>query len=198
MRLTTLLDKILDENAVRWGKLKRKYLVHATTEDNIESIKEEGLLPRELSGCFVWSEDRVPLGIDEPERILECRENHVYFWDDVFEGLSQSIATVGYMIEGNPAIVIADVEGLEDKLEYDPEVHRYGEPEEDEPISYMYPGKIDPERIKCVCTLSKEYKPDMGKVACPLMHDTGCPDYSPERLYEEYTDPDKWECECRW
>lgn len=180
------------------SKLKEGILIHATLEDRIESIKEKGLLPRGLSGCYVWSDERVPMGVDV-EEVMVCRENHVYFWDDLYEGLAQSIATVGYLKEGNPAVVIVDVRGFEEDLELDPEIHRFGEPEPEEAIAYMLPYSVPPENVLCTCKLNDEYKPDMGKVACPIMHEEGeCPSYDVETLYEEYAhDPSKWVCECK-
>ena len=115
-------DRLLDkEDKYRpHSKLKNGVLVHATTEDRLESIEEKGLLPRGLSGCFVWSDERVPMGVDV-EEVMVCRENNVYFWDDINEGLAQAIATVGFLKQGNPGIVIVDVGGLEEDLKLDPE-----------------------------------------------------------------------------
>ena len=178
-----------------YTRLKKRFLIHATTEDRLSSIKQKGLLPRGLAGCFVWSNERIPMGVNV-EEVMICRENHVYFWDDLREGL-QAIATVGYLKKGNPAVVIVDAEGIEDKLKIDPEVHRFGVDPED-PISLMYEGSIPPERILCTCTLDDDHKPDMGKVACPIMHEKGeCPDYSVENLYDEFGDTAVWICECK-
>lgn len=197
--LDELEDRITDEEDKYrpQSKLRNGILVHATTEDRLESIKEEGLLPRELAGCYVWSDERVPMDVDV-EEVLICRENHVYFWDDLHEGLAQSIATVGYLRQGNPGVVIADVRGFEEDLKLDPEVHRYGEPEPDEPIAYMLPYDVPPENILCVCRLDDEYKPDMGKVACPIIHEEGeCPTYDVETLYDDYVhNTGVWICEC--
>lgn len=192
----TIID---EEDEYRpYSKLRMPILIHATTEDRIENIKRTGLLPRGLSGCYVWSNERVPMDVDVNE-VLVCRENNVYFWDDLFEGLTQSIATVGYLKEGNPAVVLVDVSSFEDDLELDPEVHRYGEPEPEEPTAYMLPYSVPPDKILCTCKLDDEYKPDMGKVACPIMHEEGeCPRYDVDTLFEEFVhDPSKWVCECK-
>jgi len=198
--LDELQDRIVDEEDEYrpYSKLKEGVLIHATTEDRIESIKEKGLLPRGLSGCYVWSDERIPMDVDV-EEIMICRENHVYFWDDLFMGLEQSIATVGYLKEGNPAVVIVDVRAFEDELKLDPEIHRYEEPEPEEPTAYMLPHSVPPDKILCVCKLDDEHKPDMGKVVCPIMHEEGeCPRFDIDVIMDEYVhDTSKWVCECK-
>ncbi|MHC1625104.1 MAG: hypothetical protein ACXQS2_03820 [Methermicoccaceae archaeon] len=198
--LDEIRDYITDEEDEHrpYSRLRKGILIHATTEDRLDSIRKRGLLPRGLAGCYVWSDEKVPMGVDVDE-VLICRENNVFFWDDLCEGLAQAIATVGYLKSGNPGVVIVDVRGLEDELKFDPEVHRYGEPEGEDPIAYMLSQPIPPERVLCVCRLEDEHKPDMGKVACPIMHEKDeCPNYDVESLYEEFVyDDSKWVCECR-
>jgi len=179
-------------------RLLKGLLIHATLEDRLETIKENGLLPRGLAGCHVWGGDRIPRDVDV-EEILVCREGNVFFWDDLYEGCAQAIATVGYLKGGNPGIVIVNVRGFEDKLKFDPEVHRYGEPDREDPIAYMLPQKVPPDRILCTCRLDDEHKPDMGKIACPTIHEKEeCPKYDAETLCDEYVyDESKWVCECR-
>lgn len=194
--LSLIEDNLISGDEHRYTKLKERFLIHATTEKNLDRIKKEGLLPREMSGCYVWEDDRVPYGADV-ELVLKCRYNHVYFWDDLYEGLSQAIATVGYLKEENPGIVIVDVSKIKNKLKLDPEIHPDNEVDPYEPTAYMYNGPISPEDIVCTCKLDDEYKPDVGKLACPLMHDNGeCPEINPENIFESYTETDKWVCEC--
>jgi len=194
MRLSQVEDKILRREGT---KLKKKFLVHATTEDKLPSIREKGLLPRKLAGCYVWGDERIPYGA-KPEEVLRCRPNNIYFWDDLYEGIGQALATVAYLKKGDPAIVIVDVGDIRDKLKLDFEVHRWGPPEEEEPTSYMYEGTIPPEKIICTCHLSEEYKPDTGKVACPMIHEPEeCPNYNVETLIEEFNDTSKWVCKCK-
>ena len=63
----------------------------------------------------------------------------------------------------------------------------------------MLPYSIPPDKILCVCRLDDKYKPDMGKVACPIVHEEGeCPDFNVEVLYDEFMyEHGKWVCKCR-
>lgn len=196
--LEVVSDELLGDDEDRPTKLKKSYLVHATTEDKLQSIREHGLLPRGLAGCKIWGEERIPYGVsgEEMYQILDCRENQIYFWDDIHEVTAQGLATVAYLKEGDPAIVI--VKDLDEtKMQLDLEVHRYGEPDPVEPTAYMYNEEIPPNKIMCTCTLREDLKPDTGKVACPMMHNQeDCPDYTIEYLIEEYSYPDHWDCNC--
>lgn len=194
--LSLIEDDLVSGDEDRYTKLKERFLIHATTEENLDRIKNDGLLPREMSGCYVWEDDRVPHGADVG-LVLRCRYNHVYFWDDLYEGLSQAIATVGYLKEGNPGIVIVDASKIRDKLKLDPEIHPDKEVHPDEPTAYMYEGSIPPEDIVCTCRLDDEYKPDVGKLACPFMHEKeDCPEINTINVFESYTETHKWVCEC--
>jgi len=189
-------EDLISQDEDRYTRLKDRFMIHATTEDRLESIREKGLMPRELAGCYVWEDDRVPHGADVG-LVLRCRYGHVYFWDDLHEGLSQAVATVGYLKGGNPGVVIVDVSKIRDKLKLDPEIHPDKEVYPEDPTAYMYEGSIPPEDIVCTCRLDDEYKPDVGKLACPLMHEKDeCPEINPENIFESYTETDKWVCEC--
>jgi len=174
--------------------------VHATTMKSLSGIMKEGLKPREMSGCEIWPEDRVPeymiekQGEEFREKILQCREAGVYFWDDYAEGISQALATVGMLKEGDPLLLVIDVSGLE--LKKDPEVE--SDPETD-PTAYMVEGAIDKDRIKCICELNKDLRPSVGSLMCPLVHHgkDECPPIEFEKLMEELQDLSNWSCWCK-
>jgi len=174
--------------------------VHATTREALPKILQEGLKPREMSGCEIWPESRIPEYLIEKEgeelreKILQCRESGVYFWDDYAEGVSQALATVGMLKEGDPALLIVDVKGLE--LKKDIEVEN--DPETD-PTAYMIEGPVDKDRIKCVCQLRPEMQPSIGSLMCPLVyHEKGqCDPVNFESLLEDLQNLENWECWCR-
>lgn len=183
----------------RWYETAENLKVHATTEDKVDKILKEGLKPRGETNCIVWTDEQIPYSAQtNPELmnlIYECRLNNVYMWDDYQEGALQGLATVGFLKEGNPAVLIIDTSGL--KLERDPEIEA---DEEEEPVSYMYHGEIPPERINCVCKLDDAYKPTVGNILCQTMHDADeCPiNQDIESIYEDLADLQSWKCKCRW
>ena len=186
----------LDEKSERPNtKCAPNLRVHATTEDNIDMIVKGGLLPMGETYCPVWPEDA------KDDKILQCRYGNVYMWDDYNEGISQALATVSVLGSHNPALLVMDVGGIEDKLEIDPEVHVDGVDEE-EPIAQMYEGAIAPERIKCVCTINERDKVDVGTLVCPLKNQScyfftkdGSIDW--DNTFDYFGDTDRYNCRCR-
>lgn len=183
------------QNEARYSQTPDGILVHATTVDNLDKILKEGLKPRSESFCQIWGEDIMPYRIEGDEeaveRVLACRDEHVYFWDDYYEGVGQALTTVGYLKEKDPALLIVNVEGM--KAEKDPEIE--GDPNED-PVAYMIKGNIPPENIKKVCTLKEELLPSVGNLMCWLKHPVEqCPlSKQFEEIHETFSEMSNWVC----
>jgi len=180
----------------RWVQAKKGYLLHATTQDNIDKILEEGLKPRGETFCPIWGEERISKLIAEEKigEVIQCREENVYFWDDYDEGIGQAMATVGYLKDKEPAVLLVDTEGIE--LRRDPELPTE---EEEEAVSWMYRGSIPPEKVECVCVPREDVAPmPTGEILCPIVHpEQECKKVSFEEFYEMIRDITNWECRCR-
>ena len=199
MAENTLYDEPLreghDANDNRPFQTPDGILVHATTVDNLDKILKEGLKPRSESFCQVWSKEeiahRFKTDKEAQQRVLNCRENHVYFWDDYYEGVGQALVTVGFLKDKNPALLIVEVPEMDTKQ--DPEIE--ANPEE-EPVALMFEGNIPPEKIKKVCVLKDELLPSVGNLMCPMKHEKKeCPlKDNFDELYEIFTDLSNWVC----
>lgn len=191
----------------RLTKLKADFVVHATTDDAVPSILEGGLQPRSECLNEVWSDqEHMPVWVGSkkvtPEmqtKIQNCRQGHVYFYDDTQSSIEQALITVGTVGYHDPAVLLvkADQKTLKPDMEV---AHDRGQAR-----SLMKKGRVAPSDIMCVCTLKKEEKPDTGVFLCPIIHYE-----NPERdclltpskvqedgMYGRLGDPENWECKCR-
>jgi hypothetical protein len=174
--------------------------VHATTRSSVPKILSEGLKPRGETQCQIWPEERVPewliskRGERFRNKVLQCREKGVYFWDDYRAGVEQALATVGFIKKDEPVMLVVNTKGL--KLKIDPEIE--AEPET-EAVATFHPGSIPPDRIECICELKEELRPTTGNLMCRTMHDVKECELGQdfEVIYELLSEPDNWECGCR-
>ncbi len=192
------------EHESRFAELHPCLKAHASREENLGKIIDEGLKP--MGECPVWPKEMLeewlkwhtsdPVEREHLEKvILQCREDGVYFWDDISESIGQGLVTVGQMKEGEPSILIVNTEGL--ALERDPELNGKLDVTS-EPVAYLHRGKIDKDRIECVCKLKEEVKPSTGQLMCKLKHtEKECPPIDTERLFEELLEMSNWECACK-
>lgn len=194
-KITSLEEMpINQDNSDRFTQLRRGLVAHATTEESLPNILSEGLKPRQEHYCRVWDDDRIPSRIEKEGRVSEilgCRNEHVYFWDDVREVAGQGLASVGYLKEGNPAIVIAELN--QKSLLPDPEIDNC----EEEPQAFMHKGKISHKKNVCFCVLDKDVKPDVGRLMCSAMHNKDECELSTEDLWETLSEPSNWVCFCK-
>jgi hypothetical protein len=192
------------EHENRFSELHPCLKAHASREENLKKIVDEGLKP--MGECPVWPEELLdewlkwhvadPASREKFKKtVLQCREEGVYFWDDVYESMGQGLVTVGQLKEGEPSVVIVNTQGL--KLERDPEIN-HDLDVTSEPVAYLHRGRIEKERIECVCKLKEEVKPSTGQLMCKTKHrEEECPPIDVEVLYEKFTNPENWECACK-
>lgn len=182
-------------NEDRWCQTKDGYGVHATTVENVDKIVKDGLKPREETHCEVWDDERIPHQHQEDwdmiDKILQCRSENVYLWDDYCEGVGQGFATVQYLGKGNPALMVVRTEGME--LVNDPE----NESSPEEPVAYMKKGVIDPDKIACVCQLKEEFIPSVGTIACNEYSQNPCKEFDIYQFWEDINKRSNWDCQCR-
>jgi hypothetical protein len=177
------------------------FLLHGTTVESAASILDDGLLPRSNSMCEVWADDRMPGYIKDRAKIsylLECRQDNVYFWDKYATALEQAVGSVQYMGEGNPAILLMDMDGLDTEL--DPEINpEMPSHEDEEAIAFMHEGGVDKLRVRCVCFLKEEWLPTLGEVICEEhgSKNESCRWKDVETVMEDLGNTDNWDCRCR-
>lgn len=193
-----------EEHPDRYAEIHPCLKVHASREENLNKILDEGLKP--MGECPVWPKEMLEEWLkwhtaDPAKRehlkkvILQCREDGVYFWDDISESMGQGLVTVGQLKRGEPSILVVNTEGL--PLERDPEINGSLDVTS-EPVAYLHRGKIDKERIECVCKLKEEVKPSTGQLMCRTKHlPEECPPIDIDRLYEELSNVSNWECACK-
>lgn len=175
-------------------------LVHASTYERTNKATKMGISPENDSRCLVMGSAILPIleadDIDLELAIRQCKDRGVYLWNDAKEAAHQSLATVGLIKEDNPSLLIVDSTGLE--KDYDP---AWEADDPNDPISYVHKGKIDPDRIECVCKLREDLLPDVGAVMCPLVNgpDGDCPsiDVTNPDTYDALHNPENWVCACK-
>lgn len=194
---------VMDEGRRPQRQLQSGFVAHATIEKNLPTIFANGLKPRSKCLNQVWSDlDDMPSKVNGKEvegdfetKIINCRDNNVYVYDDIYSAIEQGLVTVAHIGYGDPAILLIkkgtkkfrkDIE-----LEHDPEDGQ----------SLMYKGTIPPEDIACFCTLDPEKKPDTGVFLCPTDMNKTKKDCwlgnVGEEGYGELEEYDSWQCRCK-
>ncbi len=175
-------------------------LAHVSTYERANKVLEEGIKSENDARCLVMASTILPLldadDIDLEIAIRKCKDRGIYLWDDAGEAIHQSLATVGVMKEDNPAVLIVNADGL--SKDHDP---AWTAEDADDPISYVHQGKVDKDRIECVCTLREDLIPDIGAAMCPVVttNTAECPssDATDPDVYKALHNPDNWTCVCK-
>lgn len=209
--LDEVTEKLRDlKNEERGSALRRPMFAHATLEETLPTILDEGLKPQTADQCKIWGvypeaqHARILSERGKLEAVCEAREENVFFWDDTYEAIGQAVVSVERHQEGDPAVVIADLEGME--IDVDPEVHDSME----EALAYpsdavaVITKPVPPERIKCVCKLTEAAKQEyLPKTIGELLRDLEWYEGHKKEMGTvkdtisfELREMDKWRCKC--
>jgi len=200
------------------------FYFHATSAENALDILDEGIKPitdwknrvwslsiADSYECDKWEKQ---CSFNQIKAIDKAREKGVYFFNNMRAATQQSLATVERLGEGDPAIIIADVDYL--GIRVDPEYEFDDKNNElvdytaefmdiDDDVPLVTFKKIPKKDIACVCTLRKEslirdkIPADVGSTlgrlsdACGWKNTPKTPTKDACELKDNLTYEDKWD-----